>query len=147
MGAFWIFVSILTFVYIIYYVIIVGMDLFGGKDKKKSDVEVIAISKDEEPPSVEEPVKIREEGDIDQSHEDQGEDMSATKDHTEDIKPSTPEEILSEDSDELHKALTEAQENMSNIISEAQDEISAEEYDNNRLEMLMAAGEEAVKNF
>lgn len=143
MGAFWIFVSILTFVYIIYYVIIVGMDLFGGKDKKKSDVEVIAISKDEEPPSVEEPVKIREEGDIDQSHEDQGEDMSATKDQ----KPSTPEEILSEDSDELHKALTEAQENMSNIISEAQDEISAEEYDNNRLEMLMAAGEEAVENF
>lgn len=143
MGAFWIFVSILTFVYIIYYVIIVGMDLFGGKDKKKSDVEVIAISKDEEPPSVEEPVKIREEGNIDQSHEDQGEDMSATKDQ----KPSTPEEILSEDSDELHKALTEAQENMSNIISEAQDEISAEEYDNNRLEMLMAAGEEAVENF
>lgn len=143
MGAFWIFVSILTFVYIIYYVIIVGMDLFGGKDKKKSDVEVIAISKDEEPPSVEEPVKIREEGKIDQSHEDQGEDMSATKDQ----KPSTPEEILSEDSDELHKALTEAQENMSNIISEAQDEISAEEYDNNRLEMLMAAGEEAVENF
>mgnify|MGYP006992331535 CR=1 FL=1 len=38
MGAFWIFAAILTFVYIVYYAVIMAMDTVGDKGKKKKDV-------------------------------------------------------------------------------------------------------------
>ena len=36
MGAFWIFAAILTFVYIVYYAVIMAMDTVGDKGKKNN---------------------------------------------------------------------------------------------------------------
>ena len=42
MSAFGIFAAILTFVYVIYYAVMISMDLFGNKSQQKDNVEVIA---------------------------------------------------------------------------------------------------------
>ncbi len=57
MGAFWIFAAILTFVYIVYYAVIMAMDTVGDKGKKKKDVEVFAVGNSSQEAFVEEPIK------------------------------------------------------------------------------------------
>ena len=60
MGAFWIFAAILTFVYIVYYAVIMAMDTVGDKGKKKKDVEVFAVGNSSQEAFVEEPTFIKE---------------------------------------------------------------------------------------
>ena len=60
MGAFWIFAAILTFVYIVYYAVIMAMDTVGDKGKKKKDVEVFAVGNSSQEAFVEEPTIIKE---------------------------------------------------------------------------------------
>ena len=63
MRAFWIFASLLTFVYIVYYAVVIGMEVLGGSDKKKKNVEVFNIG-DSESQFEEEPVEINEDDDL-----------------------------------------------------------------------------------
>lgn len=60
MGAFWIFAAILTFVYIVYYAVIMAMDTVGDKGKKKKDVEVFAVGNSSQEAFVEGPTIIKE---------------------------------------------------------------------------------------
>ena len=48
MGAFTIYFFVLTGIYLVYYSIIVLMDLFGKKGKKDADMETIAVTDDDE---------------------------------------------------------------------------------------------------
>ena len=43
MGAFGIYVAILTFIYIVYYAAMIGMDVVGSNGKKKAEVEEFAV--------------------------------------------------------------------------------------------------------
>lgn len=143
MRAFWIFASLLTFVYIVYYAVVIGMEVLGGSDKKKKNVEVFNIG-DSESQFEEEPVEINEDDDLSSLS-----DESKEKEYEQAISSSTAsvsaEEIAETDVDELFEATKAAEAKMSPISVVAQDEVTSEEYENTRLAMLMAAGEEAVE--
>ena len=143
MRPFWIFASLLTFVYIVYYAVVIGMEVLGGSDKKKKNVEVFNIG-DSESQFEEEPVKINENDDLSSLS-----DESKEKEDEQAISSSTAsvsaEEIAETDVDELFEATKAAEAKMSPISVVAQDEVTSEEYENTRLAMLMAAGEEAVE--
>ena len=64
MSAFGIFAAILTFVYVIYYAVMISMDLFGNKSQQKDNVEVIASldNKHNEEVVDETPTFVDEEG-------------------------------------------------------------------------------------
>lgn len=146
MGAFWIFAAILTFVYVVYYAVIIGIDLIGGKDKKKNDVEVFSVGSDSESqdkPLDEEPVNVQDEDIIPDTDSPSGSPSTPPPGHAENTTADTPE---SASDDQLYKAIKAAEDEMSAVHTEAQDEISGDEYDNTRLAMLMAAGEENIEN-
>lgn len=144
MGAFWIYLSILTFIYIVYYVVLVMMDLFGNNNKKKGDVEVIAVANDQEHCPDEIPQNIKEE-DFGLSSPDATSDQSSTINII-DTPPSSPEDILSKDTDDLRNEIMSMKQQMTPIRVEAQDEVSADDYDRDRLAMLLEAGYQAVEN-
>lgn len=62
MGAFGIFAAILTFALVVYYAVMVSMDLFGDKKQKKDEVEVITNTSSEEEIIDEQPTYV-DEGD------------------------------------------------------------------------------------
>ena len=144
MGAFWIYLSILTFIYIVYYVVLVMMDLFGNNNKKKGDVEVIAVANDQEHCPDEIPQNIKEE-DFGLSSPDATSEQSSTTNII-DTPPSSPEDILSKDTDDLRNEIMSMEQQMTTIHVEAQDEVSADDYDRDRLAMLLEAGYQAVEN-
>lgn len=144
MGAFWIYLSILTFIYIVYYVVLVMMDLFGNNTKKKGDVEVIAVANDQEHCPDEIPQNIKEE-DFGLSSPDATSEQSSTTNII-DTPPSSPEEILLTDTDDLRNEIMSMEQQMTTIRVEAQDEVSADDYDRDRLAMLLEAGYQAVEN-
>lgn len=144
MGAFWIYLSILTFIYIVYYVVLVMMDLFGNNNKKKGDVEVIAVANDQEHCPDEIPQNIKEE-DFGLSSPDATSEQSSTINII-DTPPSSPEDILSKDTDDLRNEIMSMEQQMTTIHVEAQDEVSADDYDRDRLAMLLEAGYQAVEN-
>lgn len=144
MRAFWIFASLLTFVYIVYYAVVIGMEVLGGSDKKKKNVEVFNIGDSEESQFEEEPVEINEDDDLSSLSVEskEKEDEQAISSSTASV---SAEEIAETDVDELFEATKAAEAKMSPISVVAQDEVTPEEYENTRLAMLMAAGEEAVE--
>ena len=144
MGAFWIYLSILTFIYIVYYVVLVMMDLFGNNTKKKGDVEVIAVANDQEHCPDEIPQNIKEE-DFGLSSPDATSEQSSTTNII-DTPPSSPEEILLTDTDDLRNEIMSMEQQMTTNGVEAQDEVSADDYDRDRLAMLLEAGYQAVEN-
>lgn len=67
MGAFGIYALVVTFIFVIYYVVIISMELFGSKGEKKESVEVIHTGKSldgniAETMSAASPVRISETG-------------------------------------------------------------------------------------
>lgn len=151
MGAFWIFAAILTFVYIVYYAVMIGNDLLGGKDKKKNDVEVFSIGSDSENQEKaldEEPVNVQDEDSIPDAStstaalsDAQDTQSSGNADST----PSQTDSMKSPSTDQLYQAIKAAEAQMSAVHTEAQSEVIGDEYDNTRLAMLMAAGEETIE--
>lgn len=151
MGAFWIFAAILTFVYIVYYAVMIGNDLLGGKDKKKNDVEVFSVGSDSESQDKaldEEPVNVQDEDSIPDAStstaalsDAQDTQSSGNADST----PSQTDSMKSPSTDQLYQAIKAAEAQMSAVHTEAQSEVSGDEYDNTRLAMLMAAGEETIE--
>lgn len=151
MGAFWIFAAILTFVYIVYYAVMIGNDLLGGKDKKKNDVEVFSVGSDSENQEKaldEEPVNVQDEDSIPDAStstaalsDAQDTQSSGNADST----PSQTDSMKSPSTDQLYQAIKAAEAQMSAVHTEAQSEVIGDEYDNTRLAMLMAAGEETIE--
>lgn len=65
MGAFGIYALVVTFIFVIYYVVMICLDLFGTKGEKKENVEVINTGTstiDPEAASAAVPAQIREDG-------------------------------------------------------------------------------------
>ena len=152
MGAFWIFAAILTFVYIVYYAVMIGNDLLGGKDKKKNDVEVFSVGSDSENQNKaldEEPVDVQDEDNISDASSSAAATLSAAQDTSSpdnaDSTPPQTDSIKSPSTDQLYQAIKAAEAQMSAVHTEAQSEVSGDEYDNTRLAMLMAAGEETIE--
>lgn len=63
MGAFGIYVAILTFIYIVYYAAMIGMDVVGSNGKKKAEVEEFAVGNAPDKDFEEEPIIVSEDGD------------------------------------------------------------------------------------
>ena len=83
MGSFGIYAIVVTFVFVIYYVVMICMDLFGAKGEKKESVEVIhagaPVDNADGTPAVS-PVRISETGEGKYQIERPGEDFSTRSD-------------------------------------------------------------------
>ncbi len=117
MGAFGIFILVLSIIYAIYYIAMISMDLrVVNHAGSKSEVEVIAVSPSEH--EVEKPVEVNEE-DYMRTHSDNQEEEVLTA-----------EEIANMQTEELYKESQNAKDEMQSIRTNAQAEYSlAEEKD------------------
>lgn len=146
MGAFGIFVAVLTFIYIVYYAIVIGMDVLGDKGKKKDSVEVIAVGDGPHEDYVEQPTFVKENEELPPSA---GGESTA---HGEGTPPSWQEDgkamaaaILAEDDNKLYAAAKAAEGEMTTVVAESDDELTEEKYDNTRLAQMVAEGDEDVE--
>lgn len=109
MGAFGIFILVLSIIYAIYYIAMVSMDLrVVNHAGSKSEVEVIAVSPSEH--EVEKPVEVNEE-DYMRTHSDNQEEEVLTA-----------EEIANMQTEELYKESQNAKGEMQSIRTNAQAE-------------------------
>lgn len=142
MGAFGIFAAILTFVYVIYYAVTIGMDAMGDKGKKKSDVEVFAIEGSPGEGYQEQPTFVTEDGEP-QTGLSEGQSPSEAYQRT--ASPSEEEEsgeemasrIKDADEEELYAKAKEAEGEMTKVVAESQDEVSSATFEQ-RLMLLVS---------
>lgn len=114
MGAFGIFILVLSIIYAIYYIAMISMDLrVVNHAGSKSEVEVIAVSPSEH--EVEKPVEVNEE-DYMRTHSDNQEEEVLTA-----------EEIANMQTEELYKESQNAKGEMQSIRTYAQAEYSLTE--------------------
>lgn len=114
MGAFGIFILVLSIIYAIYYIAMISMDLrVVNLAGSKSEVEVIAVSPSEH--EVEKPVEVNEE-DYMRTHSDNQEEEVLTA-----------EEIANMQTEELYKESQNAKGEMQSIRTNAQAEYSLTE--------------------
>lgn len=114
MGAFGIFILVLSIIYAIYYIAMISMDLrVVNHAGSKSEVEVIAVSPSEH--EVEKPVEVNEE-DYMRTHSDNQEEEVLTA-----------EEIANMQTEELYKESQNAKGEMQSIRTNAQTEYSLTE--------------------
>lgn len=114
MGAFGIFILVLSIIYAIYYIAMISMDLrVVNHAGSKSEVEVIAVSPSEH--EVEKPVEVNEE-DYMRTHSDNQEEEVLTA-----------EEIANMQTEELYKESQNAKGEMQSIRTNAQAEYSLTE--------------------
>lgn len=146
MGAFWIFAAILTFVYIVYYAVIMAMDTVGDKGKKKKDVEVFAVGNSSQEAFVEEPTFIKEKEALpDTSSAKQETTPSEATVQESSISPEESGEdiaskIMATEDSELY-----AKAEMVKVVAESEDEIAAADYDDKRLALLVAEGDDMAE--
>lgn len=115
MGAFGIFILVLSIIYAIYYIAMIGMDLrVVNHAGNKGEVEVIAVSPSEQ--EVEKPVEVNEE-DYMRTHSDKEEEEEVL----------TAEEIANMQTEELYKESQNAKDEMQSIRTNAQAEYSLTE--------------------
>lgn len=149
MGAFGIFVAILTFIYVVYYAVIIVKDVAGDKQTKKDTVEVFAVGNTPQEDYVEQPTYIKENEELPPSSGT----SSNSEDKKEEPRLSFSEEdgetmasqIMREDTNELYKSAKEAEKEMVKVFAESDDEVTAEEYDDTRIAELIAQGEEEAE--
>lgn len=130
MSAFGIFAAILTFVYVIYYVVMISMDLFGSKSQQKDNVEVIASidSKQNEEDIVDEtPTYVDEEGGIDAV---KAPDTNTDADNEDDGNQAVnKEDISSADNNELYNEAKEAKEKAEDLDIHSDADMNADQFD------------------
>lgn len=129
MGAFGIFVAILTFIYVIYYAVMISMDLFGNKAQKKDSVEVISSNGgtvDDEALEEEEPTFIGEDVSLDSEEPAKEEGNPVQKgDSTESMKK---EDIDNADDNTLFLQAKQAKENVEDADIHSSADMNAEEF-------------------
>lgn len=133
MGAFGIFAAILTFIYVIYYSVMVGMDLFGNKAQKKESVEIISPTAGTVRP-VEElderPTVIAEDGMA--GCEPQSENEESLEIPLETEGRISREDIETDDDNELYQqAMTAKANEMEEVESHSSIEYTTGEYEDN----------------
>ena len=137
MSTFGIFAAILTFVYVIYYAVMISMDLFGSKSQQKENVEVITSlgSKQNEEEIVDEtPTFVDEEGGIDtaqaaqstESPETPADDNNEADDGNQEA---SKEDIASADSNELYNEAKEAKEKAADLDIHSDADMTASQYE------------------
>lgn len=132
MGAFGIFAAILTFIYVIYYSVMVSMDLFGGKSRKKDSVEIIGTGVASNPVMEdfeEQPTLVAEDkipGMDDDKEEQPSDNLSAQNPGQE--KEITSEDVESADNNELYQKSLDAMNRMVMPEVHAMNELSDEDY-------------------
>lgn len=148
MGAFGIYVAILTFIYIVYYAAMIGMDVVGSNGKKKAEVEEFAVGNAPNEDFEEEPTMVSED-----------DDTPAVKTGETEVpsQPSTGEnalmatsgksgeqlaaEILAADDNALYNQSMAVKKKMVKFCAESEDEKTAHEYERSILESMEQAVE------
>ena len=143
MGSFGIYVIVVTFIFVIYYVVMICLDLFGTKGEKKDSVEVIhtgaPVGDIEEAPTAT-PVRVKEESDgkytvghSDRiSTESSGEDAARSEYAPTESQTPPTEDIDGEDNEELaaqSKAKIDGiKQDFKNVSPSIQGAVSVEEF-------------------
>lgn len=110
MGAFGIFAAILTFALVVYYAVMVSMDLFGDKKQKKDELEVITnTSSSSEESTVDEPPTYVDEG------EGSGIGLESEDEYDSTQTPLSEKEIEDQTINELYESAKAAKEAASDI--------------------------------
>ena len=143
MGAFGIYVAILTFIYIVYYAAMIGMDVVGSNGKKKAEVEEFAVGNAPNEDFEEEPTMVSED-----------DDTPAVKTGETEVpsQPSTGEnalmatsgkngEQLAADDNALYNQSMAVKKKMVKFCAESEDEKTAREYERSILESMEQAVE------
>lgn len=129
MSAFGIFAAILTFVYVIYYAVMISMDLFGNKSQQKDNVEVIASldNKHNEEVVDEIPTFVDEEGATD-AIKAPFENTDTTV--SEDVKQEVSEEdIASADNNILYNEAKAAKDKAAELQIHSDADLNADQFD------------------
>lgn len=148
MGAFGIYVAILTFIYIVYYAVMIGMDAVGSNGKKKAEVEEFAVGNAPDEDFEEEPTMVSEDGDTPAvktnetevpSQPSIGENapMATTGKSGEQLVA----EILAADDNALYNQSMAAKKKMVKFCAESEEEKTAREYERSILESMEQAVE------
>jgi len=150
MGAFGIFVAILTFIYIVYYAVMIGMDVVGSNGKKKAEVEEFAVGNAPDEDLEEEPTMVSEDGDTPAANTGEVKetappstgDNAATGKNEEQIAA----EILAADDNALYNQAMAAKKEMVKFCSESEDEKTTPEYERTLVESMAQAVELGENN-
>lgn len=130
MSAFGIFAAILTFVYVIYYAVMISMDLFGNKSQQKDNVEVIASldNKHNEEAVDETPTFVDEEG-VTDAIKAPAENADTTA-SAEDVKQEVSEEdIASADNNILYNEAKAAKDKAAELQIHSDADFNADQFD------------------
>ena len=130
MSAFGIFAAILTFVYVIYYAVMISMDLFGNKSQQKDNVEVIASldNKHNEEAVDETPTFVDEEG-VTDAIKAPAENADTTV-SSEDVKQEVSEEdIASADNNILYNEAKAAKDKAAELQIHSDADFNADQFD------------------
>lgn len=148
MGAFGIYVAILTFIYIVYYAAMIGMDVVGSNGKKKAEVEEFAVGNAPDKDFEEEPIIVSEDGDtpVVKTGETEVPSQPSTG---ENALMATPDksveqlaaEILAADDNTLYNQSMVVKKKMVKFCAESEDEKTAREYERSILESMEQAVE------
>lgn len=148
MGAFGIYVAILTFIYIVYYAAMIGMDVVGSNGKKKAEVEEFAVGNAPDKDFEEEPIIVSEDGDtpVVKTGETEVPSQPSTG---ENALMTTPDksveqlaaEILAADDNTLYNQSMAVKKKMVKFCAESKDEKTAREYERSILESMEQAVE------
>lgn len=150
MGAFGIFVAILTFIYIVYYAVMIGMDVVGSNGKKKAEVEEFAVGNALDEDFEEEPTMVSEDGDTPAANT--GEDKESATPSTGDnaVTGKSGEQIaadiLDADDNVLYNQAMAAKKEMVKFCSESEDEKTTPEYERTLVESMAQAVELGQNN-
>ena len=128
MSAFGIFAAILTFVYVIYYAVMISMDLFDNKSQQKDNVEVIASldNKHNEEAVDETPTFVDEEG-VTDAIKAPAENADTTV--SEDIKQEVSEDIASADNNILYNEAKAAKDQAAELQIHSDADFNADQFD------------------
>lgn len=150
MGAFGIFVAILTFIYIVYYAVMIGMDVVGSNGKKKAEVEEFAVGNAPDEDLEEEPTMVSEDGDTPAANN--GEDKESATPSTGDNAATGKSgeqiaaDILAADDNALYDQAMAAKKEMVKFCSESEDEKTTSEYERTLVESMAQAVELGENN-
>lgn len=148
MGAFGIYVAILTFIYIVYYAVMIGMDVVGSNGKKKAEVEEFTVGNAPDEDFEEEPTMVSEDGDTPAANTGETE-VTATPSTDDNAAMATlgksgeqlAAEILAADDNALYNQSMAAKKKMVKFCAESEDEKTAREYERSILESMEQAVE------
>lgn len=129
MGAFGIFAAILTFVYVVYYAVMISMDLFGNNSQQKDNVEIIASLDDKhhEEAVDETPTFVDEEGVADAINAP-AENADSTV--SEDVKQEVSEEdIASADNNILYNEAKAAKDKAAELQIHSDADFNADQFE------------------